>query len=294
MQILDGIALSKTIKEEVKQVVTTYTDKGKRPPHLAAILVGDNGASKTYINSKIKSCSECGFESSLFTFDASIGEAELLQKIDELNKDSKLDGFIVQLPLPKHINENNIIQAISPEKDVDGFTPINFGRMALGLPCYIPATPFGILQILERYNISTSGKHAVVIGRSNIVGKPISILLGLNQPSGNCTVTLVHSKTVHIEQYIQQADIIICALGIPHFLKSDMIKEGAVVIDVGITRVEDTTLPKGYRIAGDADFENIKNKCSAITPVPGGVGPMTVAMLIKNTLLAYQRNYGDY
>lgn len=294
MQILDGIALSKTIKEEVKQVVTTYTDKGKRPPHLAAILVGDNGASKTYINSKIKSCGECGFESSLFTFDASIGEAELLQKIDELNKDPRLDGFIVQLPLPKHINENNIIQAISPEKDVDGFTPINFGRMALGLPCYIPATPFGILQILERYKISTSGKHAVVIGRSNIVGKPISILLGLNQPSGNCTVTLVHSKTIHIEQYIQQADIIICALGIPHFLKSEMVKEGAVVIDVGITRVDDATLPKGYKIAGDADFENIKNKCSAITPVPGGVGPMTVAMLIKNTLLAYQRNYGDH
>jgi methylenetetrahydrofolate dehydrogenase (NADP+) / methenyltetrahydrofolate cyclohydrolase len=255
---------------------------------LVAFLIGENGASKTYIGSKIKSCAECGFDSTLYHEAGDISEAALLEKIKAVNENPNIDGYIVQLPLPAHINEENIINAISPEKDVDGFTPINFGRMALGMPCYIPATPFGILQILERYNIDTVGKNCVVIGRSNIVGKPMSILMSSTRPHTNCTVTLVHSKTKNIEQYTQAADIVICALGKPLFLKASMIKAGAVLIDVGITRVDDATNPKGYVIQGDIDFEDVKDKCSAITPVPGGVGPMTVTMLLQNTLQAYQ------
>jgi methylenetetrahydrofolate dehydrogenase (NADP+) / methenyltetrahydrofolate cyclohydrolase len=289
MTILDGIMLSNTIKAEIKTVVDDIKASGKRPPHLVAFLVGENGASKTYIGSKIKSCAECGFDSTLYHEGADITEAALLEKIKMVNANPDIDGYIVQLPLPKHINEENIINAISPEKDVDGFTPINFGRMALGMPCYIPATPYGILQILERYNIETEGKSCVVIGRSNIVGKPMSILMSSIRPHTNCTVTLVHSKTKNIEQYTREADIVICALGKPLFLKSSMIKDGAVLIDVGITRVDDASTLKGYVIQGDIDFEDVKGKCSAITPVPGGVGPMTVTMLLKNTLQAYQK-----
>jgi methylenetetrahydrofolate dehydrogenase (NADP+) / methenyltetrahydrofolate cyclohydrolase len=288
MTLLDGIALSKTIKAEIKTAVDNIKATGKRPPHLVAFLIGENGASKTYIGSKRKSCAECGFDSTLYHEAEDITEEALLIKIREVNMNPAIDGYIVQLPLPKHINEENIINAISPEKDVDGFTPVNFGRMALGMPCYLPATPYGILQILERYNIDTVGKNCVVIGRSNIVGKPMSILMSSTRPHTNCTVTLVHSKTKNIESYTREADIVICALGKPMFLKADMIKDGAVLIDVGITRVDDVTSPKGYSIQGDIDFEGVKEKCSAITPVPGGVGPMTVTMLLKNTLQAYQ------
>lgn len=286
-QILDGLKLSNEIKQEIKNDVEKIKASGKRVPHLAAILVGNNGASKAYVNSKVKDCAEVGFRSSLIKFPSTASEAELLEKIEELNNDSEIDGFIVQLPLPKQMDQEKVIMAINSHKDVDGFHPENFGRMALEMSTFLPATPFGILTLLERYNIETKGKHCVIIGRSRIVGRPMSILMGRKDFPGNATVTLTHSYTPHIEEFTKSADIVITALGDPHFLKGDMIKEGAVVIDVGITRVEDHS-EKGYHLAGDVDFESCAQKASWITPVPGGVGPMTRAMLMKNTLLAYK------
>ncbi len=292
-QILDGLALSKQIKSEIKVEVQKILDSKRRAPHLAAILVGNNGASKAYVNSKVKDCAEVGFESSLIKFPSTVSEAELLEKIDELNKSKAVDGFIVQLPLPNQIDQEKIINAIDPRKDVDGFHPTNFGKMALEMDTFIPATPFGILTLLDRYNIETKGKHCVIIGRSRIVGKPMSILMGRKDFPGNSTVTLTHSYTPHVEEFTRNADIVITALGDPHFLKGDMIKQGAVIIDVGITRVDDDT-EKGYHLAGDVDFESCEPKAAWITPVPGGVGPMTRAMLMKNTLLAYKTSvYND-
>ncbi len=291
MQILNGNALSAEIKKEIAQEVEILTKSGVRPPHLAAVLVGNDGASQTYVQNKIKSCEACGFKSSLIRFDADVSQEVLVKKIKSLNESDDLDGYIVQLPLPKHIDADTINQLIHPEKDVDGFTPINFGKMALGLPAYLPATPYGILQLLERNNIVTEGKKVVVIGRSNIVGKPISLLLSRNDKTGNATVIMTHSRTKNLEQFTRDADILVCALGVPDFIKGDMIKEGAVMIDVGITRVADITNPKGFVLKGDIDFDSVKDKCSFITPVPGGVGPMTVTMLMKNTLEAYKKNY---
>ena len=290
MQILDGLKLSKQIKQEIKESVDQLITAGKRVPHLAAVLVGENGASQTYVNSKIKDCEQVGFRSSLVRLPETTSQEELLAVIEKLNNQADLDGFIVQLPLPKHIDQEMIINAIDPKKDVDGFHPENFGKMALDMESFIPATPFGIMKLLERNEIETKGKHAVIIGRSRIVGKPMSILLVRKGNPGDCTVTLVHSSTINIEEFTKKADIVVTALGVPHFLKGDMVKEGAVIIDVGITRVEDTDSPKGYKIAGDVDFESVQEKASWITPVPGGVGPMTRAMLLENTLLAYQRN----
>lgn len=287
MKILDGKAISEQVKQEIAQEVSELKAQGGKAPHLAAILVGNNGASLTYVNNKVRSCQRVGFESTLITLSETISEEELLQEIQNLNNNPKIDGFIVQLPLPKHINEQKVLLAIDPDKDVDGFHPTNFGRMALELPSFIPATPFGILELLKRYEIPTQGKNVVVIGRSDIVGRPMSILL--SQKQWNATVTLTHSRTQNLSAYTQNADIIIAALGIPNFLKADMVKEGAVIIDVGITRVTDETTAKGYRIVGDVDYQEVKEKASYITPVPGGVGPMTIAMLMKNTLLARQR-----
>ncbi len=293
-QILDGLALSKQIKSEIKEEVEKILARKRRAPHLVAILVGNNGASKAYVNSKVKDCEEVGFTSSLIKFPNTVSEAELLEKIDELNKSKAVDGFIVQLPLPEQIDQEKIINAIDPRKDVDGFHPENFGKMALEMDTFLPATPFGILTLLERYNIDTKGKHCVIIGRSRIVGKPMSILMGRKDFPGNSTVTLVHSYTQNIEEYTKHADIVITALGTPDFLKGNMIKDGAIIIDVGITRVDDSSLPKGYRLAGDVDFESCKDKASWITPVPGGVGPMTRTMLMKNTILAYKTSvYND-
>ena len=292
-QILDGLALSKQIKSEIKVEVQKILDSKRRAPHLAAILVGNNGASKAYVNSKVKDCAEVGFESSLIKFPSTVSEAELLETIDELNKSKAVDGFIVQLPLPNQIDQEKIINAIDPRKDVDGFHPTNFGKMALEMDTFIPATPFGILTLLERYNIETKGKHCVIIGRSRIVGKPMSILMGRKDFPGNATATLTHSYTPHVEEFTRNADIVITALGDPHFLKGDMINQGAVISDVGITRVDDNT-EKGYHLAGDVDFESCEPKAAWITPVPGGVGPMTRAMLMKNTLLAYKTSvYND-
>lgn len=292
-QILDGLKVSKEIKNEIREEVQKILAKKRRAPHLVAILVGNNGASKAYVNSKVKDCEEVGFTSGLIKFPSTVSEAELLEKIDELNKSKAVDGFIVQLPLPKQIDQEKIIMAIDPRKDVDGFHPENFGRMALEMHSFLPATPFGILTLLERYNIQTQGKHCVIIGRSRIVGKPMSILMGRKDFPGNSTVTLTHSYTPHVEDFTRNADIVITALGDPEFLKADMIKEGAVVVDVGITRVEDNT-EKGYHLAGDVDFESCAEKASWITPVPGGVGPMTRAMLMKNTLIAYKTSvYND-
>jgi len=292
-QILDGLSLSKTIKSEIKEEVQKILAKKRRAPHLVAILVGNNGASKAYVNSKVKDCEEVGFASSLVKFPSTVSESELIEKIEELNKSKEVDGFIVQLPLPEQIDQEKIINAIDPRKDVDGFHPENFGKMALEMDTFLPATPFGILTLLERYSIETKGKHCVIIGRSRIVGKPMSILMGRKDFPGNSTVTLTHSYTPHIEEFTRQADIVITALGDPHFLKGDMIKEGAIVIDVGITRVDDNT-QKGYHLAGDVDFDSCAEKASWITPVPGGVGPMTRAMLMKNTLLAYKTSvYND-
>lgn len=285
--ILDGLKVSQDIKNEIKLDVDKIIASGKRRPHLAAILVGNNGASKAYVNSKVKDCAEVGFKSSLIKFPSTTSEAELLEKIKELNNDSEIDGFIVQLPLPVQMDQEKVIMAINSHKDVDGFHPENFGRMALEMSTFLPATPFGILTLLERYNIETKGKHCVIIGRSRIVGKPMSILMGRKDFPGNSTVTLTHSYTPHIEEFTKNADIVITALGDPHFLKGDMIKEGAIIIDVGITRVDDDS-EKGYHLAGDVDFESCEPKASWITPVPGGVGPMTRAMLMKNTLLAYK------
>lgn len=286
-QILDGLKVSKEIKQEIKQEVQKIIESGKRAPHLAAILVGNNGASIAYVDNKIKDCKEVGFVSSLVKLPSTISESELLEKIKELNQNPEVDGFIVQLPLPKGIDQEKIIMAIDPSKDVDGFHPENFGKMALEMDTFLPATPFGILQLLERYNIDTKGKHCVVIGRSRIVGKPMSILMGRKDFPGNSTVTLTHSYTPSVEEFTKNADIVITALGDPLFLKGNMIKDGAIIIDVGITRVDDDS-PKGYKLLGDVDFETCQEKASFITPVPGGVGPMTRAMLMKNTLLAYK------
>ncbi|HWR94495.1 MAG TPA: tetrahydrofolate dehydrogenase/cyclohydrolase catalytic domain-containing protein [Flavobacterium sp.] len=286
MQILDGVKTANDIKNEIAAEVQIMINNGEKVPHLAAILVGDNGASLTYVGSKVKACEKVGFESTLIKLSESITEAELLAKINELNNDDNLDGFIVQLPLPKHIDEQKIILAINPDKDVDGFHPENFGKMAMNMETFIPATPFGILELLKRYKVETQGKNVVVIGRSHIVGSPMSILLARKGYPGNATVTLTHSHTKNIEEITQQADIIITALGVPNYLKANMVKDGVVIVDVGITRVEDKTSEKGYQIKGDVDFENVSKKAAFITPVPGGVGPMTIAMLLKNTLLA--------
>ena len=291
MVLLDGKKTAQDLKEEIKATVGTLQSKNQRPPHLAAVLVGNDGASLTYVGSKVRSCEYVGFDSTLIQLEENTSETELLKKIEELNQDANLDGYIVQLPLPKHINEEKILLAIDPEKDVDGFHPSNFGRMALEMDAFIPATPFGILELLERYQIETSGKHCVVVGRSHIVGRPISILLSQKGPVGNATVTVAHSRTENLADLTRNADIIVMALGIPEFLTADMVKEGAVIIDVGITRVTDTNHPKGYVIRGDVAFEEVASKSSYITPVPGGVGPMTIAMLLKNTLLAYQRKH---
>ncbi len=289
MILLDGKWASAQVKEQIQKDVAEFVSKGGKTPHLAAILVGNDGASETYVASKVKSCEQVGFKSTLIRKDATITEEELLKVIDDLNNNEDIDGFIVQLPLPKHFNEQKITQAIRPDKDVDGFHPINVGRMALGQPAYISATPYGIVQMLEMYNIDTTGKHCVVIGRSNIVGSPMSILMAKNTKYANCTVTLCHSKTKNIEEYTRKADIVIVALGIPEFLKADMIKEGAVVVDVGITRVEDPSKPKGFAIKGDVKFDEVSAKASYITPVPGGVGLMTVASLMKNTLMSAKK-----
>jgi methylenetetrahydrofolate dehydrogenase (NADP+)/methenyltetrahydrofolate cyclohydrolase len=290
MTILDGKKTSQEIKEEIKVTVTSMKERGERVPHLAAVLVGNDGASLTYVGSKVRSCEQIGFESTLIRLEEEISEEELLLQIDQLNKDKTLDGYIVQLPLPKHINEERILLAIDPKKDVDGFHPANFGRMALDLDAFIPATPFGIMQLLERYEVPTSGKHCVVVGRSHIVGRPISILMSQKGPAGDATVTVAHSRTKNLSELTKQADIIVMALGIPEYLTADMVKEGATIIDVGITRVADESHPKGYVIKGDVAFDEVSAKSSFITPVPGGVGPMTIAMLLKNTLLARQWN----
>ncbi len=283
MQILDGKKAAQSIKDELKIDVAQLVAAGKKIPHLAAILVGSNGASETYVAAKVKACEEVGFKSSLIRFEDSIAEIKLLDEIQELNTDPDVDGILVQLPLPKHISDERVINAIDPDKDVDGFHPVNMGMMAQGLPCFVPATPHGIMLLLEHYKIDTKGKHAVVVGRSNIVGRPMSILLSNNTNPGNCTVTVCHSKTKNIKEFCLQADIVVAALGKPDFVTADMVKEGAVIIDVGITRVPDATKKSGYKIKGDVAFETVAPKCSWITPVPGGVGPMTIAALMKNT-----------
>jgi len=290
MIILDGKKTSNEIKEEIKTTVNSMKACGERPPHLAAVLVGNDGASLTYVGSKVRSCEYVGFDSTLIRLESNISEVELLRHIRDLNQDDNLDGYIVQLPLPNHINEEKILLAIDPRKDVDGFHPANFGRMALELNAFIPATPFGILQLLERYKVPTSGKHCVVVGRSHIVGRPISILMSQKGPAGNATVTVAHSRTENLDLLTRSADIVIMALGIPEYLTADKVKEGVVVIDVGITRVPDKKHQKGYIIKGDVAYEEVSKKAKFITPVPGGVGPMTIAMLLQNTLLARQWN----
>ncbi len=288
MQLLDGKKTAQDIKNEIQVAVSQMKADGKRTPHLAAVLVGNDGASLTYVGSKVRSCEQVGFQSTLIRLEDSISEEALLEEIAKLNADSSIDGYIVQLPLPKHINEERILMAVDPVKDVDGFHPSNFGKMALEMQAFIPATPFGIVELLKRYQLDIQGKECVVIGRSHIVGRPISILLSQKGTVGNATVTLTHSRSKNIEQLTRKADIVISALGIPEFLKADMVKDGAIIIDVGITRVTDASHPKGYRIKGDVDFDEVAPKASFITPVPGGVGPMTIAMLLKNTLLARQ------
>lgn len=290
MTLLDGKRTSNEIKEEIKKAVNAMRLRGERVPHLAAVLVGDDGASLTYVGSKVRSCEYVGFNSTLIRLENNISETDLLNQIQKLNSDNNLDGYIVQLPLPKHINEEKILLAIDSKKDVDGFHPTNFGRMTLELDAFVPATPFGIIKLLERYKVPTSGKHCVVVGRSNIVGRPISILMSQKGVSGNATVTLAHSRTENLVNLTKQADIIVMALGIPEFLTADMIKENACIIDVGITRVVDKSKPKGYVIKGDVAFEEVSKKADYITPVPGGVGPMTIAMLLQNTLQARQWN----
>jgi methylenetetrahydrofolate dehydrogenase (NADP+)/methenyltetrahydrofolate cyclohydrolase len=290
MTILDGKQTGNDIKAELTTLVDQLIKDGKRPPHLAAVLVGNDGASLTYVGSKVRSCERIGYESTLIQLPEETTEAELLQQIDRLNANTAIDGFIVQLPLPKHIDEEKVLMAIDPLKDVDGFHPTNFGKMALDMESFIPATPYGIMELLRRYQIDISGKHAVVIGRSHIVGRPMSILLSRKSSPGNATVTLTHSRTKNLAAITKEADIVISALGVPNFLKEDMVKEGAIIIDVGITRVSDASHPKGYIITGDVDYERVKDKASFITPVPGGVGPMTIAMLLQNTYLAYSRH----
>ena len=288
MQIIDGKGLAKTIKEEIALEVTAIKANGGKTPHLAAILVGENPASAVYVRNKVRSCEQVGFNSTLVRKEATITQEELLEVVAELNNNDDIDGYIVQLPLPKHIDEDAINLAIDPKKDVDGFHPMNIGRMTLGLETYLPATPYGMIQMLDRYNIETSGKHCVVVGRSNIVGTPMSVLLSRKNKVGNCTVTLTHSRTKDLAAEVKRADIIVAAIGRANFITADMVKEGAVVLDVGINRVEDATRKRGYRLVGDVDYDNVAPKCSFITPVPGGVGPMTVTSLLMNTLLASQ------
>ena len=289
MILLDGKKTSSDLKDEIAIAGKQLKADGKKTPHLAAILVGTDGASMTYVNSKVKACELVGFNSTLIDLPESTSEEQLLHEIELLNNDTDIDGFIVQLPLPKHIDEQKVLMAVNPDKDVDGFHPVNVGKMALDLPTFLPATPYGILELLERYKVETSGKNVVVIGRSHIVGRPMSILLSQKRSAGNATVTLVHSLTKDIKAFTLNADIIVAALGIPEFLTGDMVKDGVTIIDVGITRVDDATRPRGYRIAGDVHFESVSKKAGYITPVPGGVGPMTIAMLLKNTLLACER-----
>lgn len=286
MNIIDGKAIAEQIKKEIAQEVSQVVAEGGKRPHLAAILVGNDGGSETYVASKVKACEECGFKSTLIRFESNITEEELLTKVEDLNKDTDIDGFIVQLPLPKHISEQKVIETIDYRKDVDGFHPINVGRMSIGLPCYVSATPYGIMELLRRYNIDTVGKKCVVLGRSNIVGKPMASLLMQKGNPGDATVTVCHSKSKDLVKECQEADIIIAALGQPAFVKEHMVKEGAVIIDVGTTRVPDSTKKSGFRLSGDVDYANVASKCSYITPVPGGVGPMTIISLMKNTLLA--------
>jgi len=289
MTILDGKKVSNDIKDEITEQVKKMKAKGEKVPHLAAVIVGSDGASLTYVGSKVRACERVGFESTMVRMSNTTSEIELLDQIEELNQNDDIDGFIIQLPLPPQINTQKVLMAVDPSKDVDGFHPENFGKMALDMSTFIPATPFGILELLDRYEVDTQGKHTVVIGRSHIVGRPMSILMGRKGFPGNSTVTLTHSHTKNITQITSQADIIISALGVPNFLKAEMVKDDVVIIDVGITRVPDESSSKGYRITGDVDFENVSKKASYITPVPGGVGPMTIAMLLKNTLLAREQ-----
>ncbi len=289
-KLIDGKKIAAEIKDEIAVEIKRLETEGKRSPHLAAILVGEDGASKTYVASKEKASKEVGFTSSVYRYPENISEQELLDAVNFLNNDPEIDGFIIQLPLPKHISESKIIEAVSPSKDVDGFNPVNVGKMILGFSTFLPATPYGIQMLLERSNVETVGKHCVVLGRSNIVGTPIANMLSRNASNANCTVTLCHSKTQNLAEITRQADILIVAIGKPFFLKADMVKEGATVIDVGIHRIEDKNSEKGYRIVGDVDFDNVAPKCSHITPVPGGVGPMTIVSLLSNTLKAYHEN----
>jgi methylenetetrahydrofolate dehydrogenase (NADP+)/methenyltetrahydrofolate cyclohydrolase len=289
MNIIEGKKIAAEIKEEIALEVKSLVESGNKRPHLAAVLVGHDGGSETYVNHKVKACEQVGFESSLIRYEDDITEEELLAKVHELNKDPDIDGFIVQLPLPGHISENKVIESINPAKDVDGFHPVNVGRMVIGLPCYVSATPSGIMELIRRYNIETSGKHCVVVGRSNIVGKPVSILLSQKANPGNCTVTVCHSRTRDLAAITRDADILIAALGSPEFVTADMVKEGAVVIDVGTTRVKSSETKSGFRLKGDVKFDEVSPKCSYITPVPGGVGPMTIVSLLKNTLLAAKK-----
>lgn len=286
MNLIDGKKVSSEIKQRIAEEVEQLKNEGKKTPHLAAILVGNDGGSETYVAAKVKACEQVGFNSTLIRLPESISEKELLDKVDDLNKDDDIDGFIVQLPLPKHISEQKVIERILPEKDVDGFHPTNVGRMVLNLPAYLPATPYGIVQLLEAYKIETVGKHCVVVGRSHIVGSPVSILLSRNDYPGNCTVTLCHSRTPDLKEFTLKADIIIAAIGKPYFITAEMVKEGAVVIDVGTTRIQSSETKSGFKLAGDVKFDEVAPKCSFITPVPGGVGPMTIASLLSNTLLA--------
>ncbi len=289
MNIIDGKGLANTIKAEIAEEVKAIVAAGGKVPHLAAVLVGDDAASLSYVRSKVRSCEKIGFKSTLIQEPTSITESKLLAIIDKLNKDDEIDGFIVQLPLPKHIDEEKVTLAIEPAKDVDGFHPVNFGRMAQGLPCYLPATPYGIMQMLERYNIDVEGKECVVLGRSNIVGTPMSILLSRKNSPGNATVSLCHSRTKNLAEHTKRADIIVAALGRANFVTADMVKEGVVIIDVGINRVDDPEAKRGYRLVGDVDYKDVAEKCSYITPVPGGVGPMTVTSLLMNTLKACRK-----
>lgn len=290
MTLIDGKQTATDIKREIAEEVASMKARGERAPHLAAILVGHDGGSETYVANKVKSCAECGFTSSLIRFEDDVTEERLLEEIERLNADPEVDGFIVQLPLPRHIDEQKIVRAVDPAKDVDGFHPVNVGRMSVGLPGFLPATPAGILELLRRYGVPTKGKHAVVLGRSNIVGKPMASLLMRKAEPGNCTVTVCHSATPNIKDICRDADIIIAALGQPGFVTADMVKEGAAIIDVGTTRVPDASRKSGWRLRGDVDFENVAGKCSFITPVPGGVGPMTICSLMSNTLKARKGN----
>ena len=289
MELIDGKKVSGDIKKEIAAEVAEMMAAGKKQPHLAAVLVGHDGGSETYVAAKVKACEECGFKSTLIRFEADVTEDELLATVDKLNNDADIDGFIVQLPLPKHISEQKVIEAIDYRKDVDGFHPINVGRMSIGLPCFVSATPAGIVELLRRYNIDTKGANCVVLGRSNIVGKPVASLMMQKANPGNATVTVCHSASKNLKEICREADIIIAALGSPEFVKEDMVKEGAVIIDVGTTRVPSTLTKSGWKLKGDVDFEHVAPKCSYITPVPGGVGPMTIVSLMKNTLLAAKK-----